>query len=50
MHFTGKNMADDELARNKMVRKTGRLAVSTITGGSHVVVGSNRGELERLLH
>ncbi len=33
-----------------MVRKTGRLAVPTITVGERVVVGFNREELEKLLH
>lgn len=48
--FTEKNVAEDEVARNEMVRKTGRLAVPTITVGERVVVGFNRDELEKLLH
>lgn len=42
-------MADDERARDEMVRKTGRMAVPTVTVGNQVVVGFNRNELEKLL-
>lgn len=42
-------MAEDTRARNDMVKKTGRMAVPTITAGDQVVVGFNRSELEKLL-
>lgn len=42
-------MADDARARDDMVKKTGRLAVPTITSGDQVVIGFNRSELEKLL-
>jgi len=44
------NVAADSRARDEMIRKTGRMAVPTITMGSQVVVGFNRNELEKLLH
>ncbi|BAF59254.1 hypothetical protein PTH_1073 [Pelotomaculum thermopropionicum SI] len=43
------NVAEDEKAREEMLKKTGRLAVPTITVGNKVVVGFNRSELEKLL-
>ncbi len=42
-------MADDDRARDEMLKKTGRMAVPTITVGNHVVVGFDRNELEKLL-
>lgn len=42
-------MAEDARAREEMLRKTGRMAVPTITVDGRVVVGFDRGELERLL-
>jgi glutaredoxin len=47
--FTELNVAEDDKARNEMVRKTGRMAVPTITVGNKVVVGFDRNELEKLL-
>lgn len=43
------NVAENEAARDEMVKKTGRLAVPTITVGEHVVVGFNKSELEKLI-
>lgn len=43
------NVAENDQARDEMVKKTGRMAVPTVTVGNHVVVGFNRSELERLL-
>ncbi|MDF9407825.1 glutaredoxin family protein [Pelotomaculum isophthalicicum JI] len=43
------NVAADERARDEMIRKTGRMAVPTVTMGSQVVVGFNRNELEKML-
>lgn len=43
------NVAEDDKARDEMIRKTGRLAVPTVLVGNQVVVGFNRSELERLL-
>lgn len=42
-------MAEDDAARDEMVKKTGRLAVPTVTVGEEVVVGFDRGKLEKLL-
>lgn len=42
-------MAKDQSARDEMVQKTGRLAVPVVTVGEQVVVGFNRGELEKIL-
>ncbi|OPY58770.1 MAG: Glutaredoxin-3 [Pelotomaculum sp. PtaU1.Bin035] len=49
VRFKEFNVADDERARDEMVRKTGRMAVPTIIVDGHVVVGFNRSELEKLL-
>ena len=43
------NVAEDTRARDEMVRKTGRMAVPTITVDGRAVVGFDRGELEKLL-
>ncbi|MCG9969086.1 hypothetical protein L9W92_13690 [Pelotomaculum terephthalicicum JT] len=50
MNYKEINVAADSRARDEMIRKTGRMAVPTITMGSQVVVGFNRNELEKLLH
>jgi len=44
------DVAADKRARNEMIKKTGRMAVPTVTIGNQVVVGFNRNELEKLLH
>jgi len=43
------NVAEDTKVRDEMVRKTGRMAVPTITVDGRAVVGFDRGELEKLL-
>lgn len=43
------NVAENDQARDEMIKKTGRMAVPTVTVGNQVVVGFNRSELERLL-
>ncbi|MDD3653312.1 MAG: glutaredoxin domain-containing protein [Desulfotomaculaceae bacterium] len=43
------NVAGDARARDDMIKKTGRMAVPTITAGDQVVVGFNRSELDKLL-
>lgn len=43
-------MAEDEKARDEMIKKTGRMAVPTIAIGDHMIVGFNRGELDRFIH
>ena len=43
------NVAENEAAREEMIKKTGRMAVPTITVGEQVVVGFNKNELEKLI-
>jgi len=47
--YTELNVAEDDKARDDMVKKTGRMAVPTITVGERVVVGFDRSELDKLL-
>jgi hypothetical protein len=47
--FVAKNVADDASAREELVTRTGRLAVPVITVDEEVVVGFDRGRLQRLL-
>ena len=49
MVFTAKNVADDDAARAELLARTGRLAVPVILVGDEVVVGFDRGKLQRLL-
>jgi len=42
-------VAEDSVAREELVAKTGRTAVPVITVGDEVVVGFDRGRLKRLL-
>lgn len=42
-------MAEDEAARSELVTRTGRMAVPVIVVDDQVVVGFDRGKLERLL-
>jgi len=48
--YTEFDVAKDPKARDEMVKKSGRLAVPTITVDDNVVVGFNPPELEKLLH
>jgi len=43
------NVAENDQARDEMIKKTGRMAVPTVTVGNQVVVGFNRSELEKVL-
>jgi glutaredoxin 3 len=47
--FEAKNVAEDESARAELMAKTGRMAVPVILVGDDVVVGFDRGKLQRLL-
>ena len=47
--FTAKNIAEDATARDELIGKTGRMAVPVITVDDEVVVGFDRGRLQRLL-
>jgi glutaredoxin len=49
MDFTAKNVADDAEAREELITRTGRMAVPVITVDDEVVVGFDRGRLQRLL-
>jgi glutaredoxin len=47
--FEAKNVAEDQAAREELIAKTGRMAVPVILVGDDVVVGFDRGKLQRLL-
>jgi glutaredoxin 3 len=47
--YTAKNVADDAVAREELIAKTGRMAVPVITVDDEVIVGFDRGRLQRLL-
>ena len=47
--FTAKNVAEDAAAREDLIARTGRTAVPVITIDDEVVVGFDRGRLQRLL-
>jgi len=49
IEFTAKNVAEDTDARDELIARTGRLAVPVITVDDEVVVGFDRGRLQRLL-
>ena len=49
IEFAAKNVAEDTDAREELIDRTGRLAVPVITVGDEVVVGFDRGRLQRLL-
>ncbi|HEX7785102.1 MAG TPA: glutaredoxin family protein [Methylomirabilota bacterium] len=49
MEFTARNVAEDPEAREALIAKTGRMAVPVITVGDEVIVGFDRGRLQRLL-
>jgi len=49
IEFTAKNVAEDVEARAELVARTGRMAVPVITVDDQVVVGFDRGRLQRLL-
>ena len=47
--FTAKNVAEDPAAREELMARTGRMAVPVITVDDEVIVGFDRGRLQRLL-
>ena len=49
MSFTAKNVAEDAVAREELIAKTGRMAVPVIVVGVETMVGFDRGRLKRLL-
>ena len=49
MPFEAKNVAEDEVARAELVTRTGRMAVPVVVVDDEVVVGFDRGQLQRLL-
>ena len=49
MLFTAKNVAEDDVAREELVGRTGRMAVPVIVVDGEVVSGFDRGRLARLL-
>ena len=49
MTFTAKNVAEDAEARQELLTKTDHMAVPVITVGDQIIVGFDRGRLQRLL-
>ncbi|PYM11679.1 MAG: NrdH-redoxin [Candidatus Rokuibacteriota bacterium] len=49
IEFTAKNVAEDTAARDELLARTGRMAVPVIAVDDEVVVGFDRGRLQRLL-
>ncbi len=47
--FQDINVSEDAEARQELIQKTGQLAVPVITVNDEVIVGFDRGRLERLL-
>jgi len=47
--FVAKNVAEDRAARGELIARTGRMAVPVIMVDDEVVVGFDRGRLQRLL-
>ncbi|MDV2495535.1 MAG: glutaredoxin domain-containing protein [bacterium] len=47
--FTDHNVMDDPAALEEVVRRTGARAVPVVMVGDEVVVGFDRGKLQRLL-
>ena len=48
--FTAYNIAEDPAARALLLATTGRHATPVVVVGDEVVVGFDRGRLQRLLH
>ena len=44
-----KNVAEDADVREELIAKTGRMAVPVITVDDEVIIGFDRGRLQRLL-
>ena len=49
MAFTAKNVVEDDVARQELVARTGRMAVPVVVVDGEVVAGFDRGRLKRLL-
>jgi len=49
VQFVAKNVVEDEAARDELIVRTGRMAVPVIVIDDEVVVGFDRGRLQRLL-
>jgi hypothetical protein len=49
VNFTAKNVAEDAGAREELIARTGRTAIPVITVDDDVIVGFDRGRLQRLL-
>jgi glutaredoxin 3 len=49
VNFVANNVAEDAAAREELIARTGRMAVPVITIDDEVVVGFDRGRLQRLL-
>lgn len=49
MAFTAKNVAEDAAVREQLVARTGRMAVPVIIVDDEVIVGFDRGRVQRLL-
>jgi glutaredoxin 3 len=47
--FAAKNVGEDARAREELIARTGRMAVPVITVDDEVIVGFDRGRLQRLL-
>jgi glutaredoxin 3 len=47
--FTAKNVAEDAAARGELIARTGRMAVPVIVIDDELIVGFDRGRLQRLL-
>jgi glutaredoxin len=47
--FTAKNVEEDEAARAELLARTGRLAVPVVVVDDEVIVGFDRGKLQRVL-
>ncbi len=48
--FTDRNVAEDAEARDTLLATTGQPATPVVVVGNEVVVGFDRGRLQRLLH
>jgi glutaredoxin len=49
VEFGAKNVAEDPAALDELIAKTGRMAVPVITVDEQVILGFDRGRLQRLL-
>ena len=49
MPFESKNVAEDSAAGAELLARTGRMSVPVILIGDDIVVGFDRGKLQRLL-